>query len=99
MTPVLLALVLGAADGGLEAPFADPLYSTCPEAPPVVELDGGAVLLPAMRAARVACLMETCDDARRRGKTVAETPPWWWVFASGALVVGLVGGYLIPKGW
>lgn len=68
--------------------FASTIYSTCPEAPPVIVLDGGISgayagwrLMSPERAARVACLMQTCEVDRklREVRENAAPPPWWWV--------------------
>lgn len=68
---VVLALSVSTAasaqDGGLPdaGSWDDPIYGTCREAPPPVELDGGGWLLSPARASRNACLMATCDARRR----------------------------------
>lgn len=74
---LLLALPAYASDGGV---WDQPLYDQCPDAPlpeavevrgsffePVDHPDGGTSwLLPPARAARVACLMATCEEHRSR---------------------------------
>ena len=78
MSALLIVLMLSAADGGvIGLDPNDPLYSTCPEGPPTVEVtqekvDAVPVLAPYLswlllhpdRAARAACLLETCDATR-----------------------------------
>jgi len=65
---VFLAVAGAELDAGTDAGFfdsADPLYSTCQEAPQPVQLDGGSWLLGPERASRNACLMVSCDERRR----------------------------------
>ena len=109
----MLAMLLSAAGGVMSAPpdagvqspppvfpvesFSEELYSTCPEALPSIRLDGGWALLPPSRVARVACLMETCDDARQRSVKANDVPPGWWI-AAGAAVTGAIAlGIAIGK--
>lgn len=106
MTGLLLAVLL-ATDGGVPPDaggltFSDGLYASCPDAKdaPATQLDGGW-FLPEVRAQRVACLMATCETARRGEKEIAATPPYWWVAASvavvGALATGIGVGILVEK--
>jgi len=88
------------ADGGFDcvlpycsktpaiAPFASSLYSTCPDAPLAMTLDGGWVLMPPERSARVACLMMTCETDRLQKEDAAKLapPPMWWVVGISAVV-------------
>lgn len=73
MLSLVLPLLL-AADGGTL--FSDSLYSTCREAPPVVQLDGGWVLLPPERAERNACLMATCETDRQTRQNQSQPAQW-----------------------
>lgn len=85
------------ADGGVPA-FTSTLYATCPDAPPVIVLDGGVAgagfagwrLMHPDRAARIACLMQTCEVDRklRELREDAAPPPGWWIgVVSGALAL------------
>ncbi len=85
------------------APFKDPLYSVCPDAPEAQELDGGALLLPPLRATRVSCLMATCEDdrlSRKKGDEIKPPPAWWVTAISAAVLVGAgmftVGRFTAP---
>ena len=90
----------------------DALYASCPVGPPTVEVDEakvqelpvlapylGWLLLHPERASRVACLLETCDDARRSGVKLLEGPkgPMWWGLLVGAVTLGVTVG--IGVGW
>jgi hypothetical protein len=86
-------------DGGQASSFSASLYATCPDAPPTEKLDGGWVLMPPERAARVACLMETCEAHRRRLETHVEeaASPWWWVAAVAATVAAGAAGFVLGR--
>jgi hypothetical protein len=100
---------LSPIDGGSPA-FSDTIYATCPDAPPVIVLDGGVAgeafagwrLMHPDRAARVACLMQTCEVDRklREVREDAAPPPWWWVgsvsVALGLAVAAFFLGRSIP---
>ncbi len=83
------------------APFADPIYGTCPDAPPVQVLDGGWHLLPPQRSARIACIMATCEGDRllRKEKLQTSPPPWWWTTASGVAVTLAGAAFAAGKLW
>lgn len=91
----------GGADGGVvqdaPAPFSSTLYATCPEAPPVIMLDGGFVLLPPARAARNACLLATCESDRLAKEKTLEAPPAWWVVASSTATALAGGAFLLGR--
>src|SRR6185295_9734781 len=81
----LALLALAAADGGASDAglgWNDPLYAQCPQAPPPVPLEDGSWKLPPARAARNACLAETCEARRRTLEPIAAAPP---PFSSGSL--------------
>lgn len=72
-----------AADAGFPPPFAAPIYGKCPVTEEkAIEVDGGW-LLPTARAERAACLLASCEEDRKNGRSgaVATAPPaWvWWV--------------------
>lgn len=102
-----LVLLLLAAD---PATFSDPLYATCPEAPPtekVVEagkaprpLVVGDVLASAARSARIACLMDTCDVDRMSKAKLLDGPqgPKWWLSLGSAFSFGLTVGAALLVG-
>lgn len=108
----LISIVLAQADGGTPLPVNDaggsysaPLYETCPAAPPSLVLDGGFVLLPPERSARLACLMETCDaDRARREKEMkaapAQAPAWWALLGASvsSVIIGFTAAKLVTKG-
>jgi hypothetical protein len=77
-----------AGDVGIRV-FERPLYASCPDAPPAIQLDGGWVLLPPERAARLACGLVACETDRRakEEQLKAAPPPYWWLIASSAVVV------------
>lgn len=103
----LISIVLAQADGGHDfavndagGSYSAPLYETCPAAPPSLVLDGGFLLFPPERAARIACLMETCEsDRMRREKAMrdapAEVPVWWQLLGVGA--VSMLTGFTLAK--
>lgn len=97
LTTMLLLAAL--PDGGLPPTFSDTIYSSCPEAPPTVKLDGGWQLVPPERDQRIACLMDTCDTDRmlrkERAKAEANVPPWWWAIGVGGLAVGATLGVVV----
>lgn len=84
---------------GAAQTFTDTIYSTCPVAPPVQVLDGGWVLSPPERAARVACLMEICDvDRTRRAKEQETAPaPNSWLVTAGAAVSAAIAAYSLAR--
>lgn len=99
---VLVAQLAGSAadadagiDGGasVPAPFSDALYVTCPAAEPVVALDGGWVLMPPDRAARTACLLATCEAARKQTQEPLTPPSWLW-WGVGLVVAGTAGYFV-----
>ena len=79
-------------------PFSDALYAECPAAPPSVRGDGG-VWLPDPRAARITCLMTTCDVSRRQTKAELDGkgPPPGWVTWVGGLATATIIGYSVGK--
>jgi len=86
----LALLALAAADGGASDAglgWNDPLYAQCPQAPPPVPLEDGSWKLPPARAARNACLAETCEARRRTLEPIAAAPP---PFSSGSLIADLM---------
>lgn len=90
---VALPETVARGDGGL-----DSIYSTCPAAPPLQAIDGGWVML-FPRAARNACLFETCEaDRSRRAAEKAESPPptQWVVWATG-IVMAASAGFSLGK--
>jgi len=96
-----------AVDGGVSAPgrradFGAPLYDQClADAGAATRQADGSWLLPPTRAARNACLMETCDV--RRQDLEAAPPPLGstsLVFAAiafgvGLLIGGVAAGYVV----
>lgn len=92
MSALVLALVLASdagvpVDGGIRV-FEDPIYSVCPEAPPVIPLDGGWTLTPPERNARLACGLVTCEtDRRLKGEQLQAAPPPGWLVGSSVVVV------------
>lgn len=103
---LLAALPAHASDGGV---WDSPLYDQCPDAPPpeAVEVrgsffepvavpDGGTSwLLPPERAARVACLMKTCET-RRTQLEEGDTAPMVLVMTLAiGMGVGLATGALL----
>lgn len=110
---IALSLILSAdaraaeVDGGLDAGtldagiqlFADPLYATCPDAPPMVQLDGGWTLVPPERNARNACFMVTCETDRRQKKSDLDgaPPPQWWVVATAAVVTVAAAAFALGR--
>jgi len=104
MSALLLALALSA-----EPTFSEPLYASCPEAPPsetvtkdqpVRVLVPGDVILSAARASRVACLMETCDLDRQSKAKLLDGPqgPKWWLTLASAFSFGLTVGAAVMVG-
>lgn len=95
--------LVGALDGGVERVPLDRgvavIYDTCPAAPPTVALDGGWKLLPPERAARLACIMETCEVDRKlaRAELKAAAPPLWWLAVVGAAVSAFLLGWFLPR--
>lgn len=92
----------GAPDAGVDAGiqlFADPLYATCPDAPPTIPLDGGWTLTPPERNARLACFMVTCETDRRQKKSDLDgaPPPQWWVVASAAVVTVAAAAFALGR--
>lgn len=106
VTAIVVAVAAAAADGGTldagTAPrFSDPLYSECPPASTAgaaAQREDGSWVLPPARAARNACLMETCD-ARRQQLEVAPPPlsTTSLLFAGIAAVLALALGLYV--GW
>lgn len=96
---LLLLSRLSWADPDAGVRFDASLYATCPEAPPVVALDGGWALLPPARAERLACLMATCEADRRMKQEALEAspPPGWWLGASAVVVVVAAAAFAV--GW
>lgn len=100
---LLLAWPARANDGGTSADagvrFDAPLYAMCPEAPPLVELDGGWKLLPPSRAERLACLLATCEADRRAKQDALEDspPPWWWLGASAVVVTVAAAAFALGR--
>jgi hypothetical protein len=94
---LLLCLAVGSAhasspDAGVRL-FDDPLYATCPDAPPMVVLDGGWTLVPPERNARNACFMATCEADRRQKKAEldnASTLQGWTVATVAVVTVAIV---------
>lgn len=86
-------------DGGTYELFSDPIYSTCPDGLPVQSLDGGWKLLAPSRAARVACLMATCDTDRheRKEREKVSPPPMWWEVGAALLVGGATLGFMAGR--
>lgn len=93
---VVAALTAAAPDAG----FQDELYATCPTSSELPQLTDGGWLLSPSRAARAACLLQTCDERRLEleEKPVLATWSRWSLYIAGvAAVLGvLLGGYL---GW
>lgn len=92
--PAFLLSALLAIDGGTPRGFDGPLYRACPEAPPMQRLDGGVVLMPPERAARVACLMETCEAHRvilEEYRKDEPPPPLLMAFLAGLVLAGVAG--------
>ncbi len=116
MTSGALLMVLSAVDGGVSAAapatFTDAIYGSCPDAPPSVDGSGlalpdggtsdlGSVLLPPLRSARIACLMETCDTDRMGKQKLLDGPakPLWWVGWVAALSLGMTFGLGVAQLW
>jgi hypothetical protein len=117
----LTLMVLAAVDGGVvDAPVTgldpfDPLYSSCPVAPPAVVIDtlnrvgiateiasgsfNGFTLMSPARSARVACLMDTCGEALKGERKVTEQPPYWWLVLGSALSIGIALGVMARGLW
>lgn len=87
--------------------WSAPLYGSCPDAPPpepvevrgsfyepVDELDGGqSWLMPPARAARVACLMQTCETNRAALEAGPDPTPLGLLIAvSVGMAIGFAGG-------
>ncbi len=91
MTGSVLALVIAGLDGGEPLSSYVPdrhetLYSTCPDAPPTIDLDGGWKLMPPERSARLRCLLVTCETSRKLAENDQRSaPPWWWAVTIGAV--------------
>jgi len=85
-------------DAGINV-FERSLYASCPDAPPAVQLDGGWMLLPPERAARLACGLVACETDRRvkEEQLKAASPPYWWLIASGAAVVVGVAMFFVGR--
>lgn len=95
-------------DAGVDAGtgWNAPLYSDCPKTDALAEqVDGGSWLVPALRAARQACLMETCREREelwesRVADVMVSIIPEWFFPTLGALLglgVGIVIGYAIGR--
>lgn len=100
LTVVLSQADAGTADGGSHMPFTDALYATCPQTDELaVEVDGGWVtpssgwFLPPARAARVACLMATCERDEREDEKLLQQPPNWWVAQVASIVTAIGVGF------
>lgn len=93
---LVLAALLGADGGEPETPNGhETLYSSCPEAPPTIDLDGGWKLMPPERSARLRCLLVTCETSRKLAQLDQQrAPAWWWV-----LTVGAVAGAAALAWW
>ncbi len=88
---LLVALLgQGAPDGGPAG--VEQLYTACPDAPLLVEVDGG-YFTPELRQRRENCRMAACESYAQAH--LAEAPA---SAASPGLVLGLVGGGLILVG-
>ena len=115
MTSWVLLMMLSAVDGGVSAlpvTFTDAVYASCPDAPPSIDASGfqlpdggtsdlGSVLLPPLRSARIACLMETCDTDRMGKQKLLDGPakPLWWVGWVAALSLGMTFGLGVAQLW
>lgn len=98
MLPLLLITLAGtpgvAPDGGTL--FSDALYAQCPVATgPQARPTPDGWFLPHERAARVGCIMATCEVARREAKALNEEAPNWWLVTVGAVAVAVLGGISI----
>lgn len=103
MIGLVLALALSQApdagvDGGIRV-FEDPIYASCPDAPPVIPLDGGWTLTPPERNARLACGLVTCEtDRRLKGEQLkAAPPPGWLIGSSVAVVVVAAAAFFVGR--
>jgi hypothetical protein len=93
-------------DGGQDAgssPDAGPsrfvhVYE-CPDAPPSMELDGGWRLLPPERAARLSCIIGTCEKRveQAQAKDRDLPPPLWFVGWAASLVLVAALAWLLPR--
>jgi hypothetical protein len=93
VTHLVLIAVL-ATDGGTG--WQQPLYGTCPEAPPPVAIDGGSWILEPARAARVECLMATCLSRQEQLEAAPATPTGVMIGVAVGVVLGAVlGGYVV----
>lgn len=94
---LLLAAYTASPDAGVDAggpKFTVAVYDSCPAAPPVEVLDGGWVLMPPARSARLACIVATCEarQAQLRERTEnAPPPPPWLAWVAGLLIAGTAG--------
>lgn len=96
------------ADAGVLAPtFSEPLYATCPDAPPAEKVTNdtwlrppvGSYILSPKRAARNACLMETCDVDRQKKEQLltGSTAPNWAIQFGVGVATGIAAGYTIGR--
>jgi hypothetical protein len=96
------------ADAGVLAPtFSEPLYATCPEAPPAEKVTNdtwlrppaGSYILSPKRAARNACLMETCDVDRQKKEQLLDgsSAPNWAVQFGIGVATGIAAGFTIGR--